>query len=91
MWIFIDEEGFPLKKGDFFRIPRNAVHWSWNRSDKPCTFFKSMLLGFPSIRFSRRSLDRCSATAKLPQVIGHVINSYSTGSRRGVDRDARTN
>ena len=65
MWIFIDKEGFPLKKGDFFRIPRNAVHWSWNRSDKPCTFFSRTLLVFPSTRFSRRSPYRSSATVSL--------------------------
>jgi hypothetical protein len=26
-----------MKKGDFSRIPRNALHWAWNRSDSDCT------------------------------------------------------
>lgn len=64
MWIFIGEEGFPLKKGDFFRIPRNAVHWSWNRSDRPCILNRT-LRGFPSTRFSGRPPRHCSATARL--------------------------
>jgi mannose-6-phosphate isomerase-like protein (cupin superfamily) len=37
-WIFVNEEAFLLKPGDFARVPANAIHWSWNRSDKPCTW-----------------------------------------------------
>ena len=33
--IFIDEQGVLMKKGDYNRIPANAMHWSWNKSDKP--------------------------------------------------------
>jgi mannose-6-phosphate isomerase-like protein (cupin superfamily) len=29
-WMFIEHEGFQAGPGDFFRVPRNAVHWSWN-------------------------------------------------------------
>jgi quercetin dioxygenase-like cupin family protein len=34
IWIFVDEEAHLLTKGDFHRVPRNAIHWAWNRSDK---------------------------------------------------------
>lgn len=37
VWVFLEDKGFLAEKGDFFRIPRNAVHWAWNRSDMPCT------------------------------------------------------
>jgi quercetin dioxygenase-like cupin family protein len=37
LWIFIDEEGYHLKTGDFLRIPGNALHWAWNRGTTPCT------------------------------------------------------
>jgi quercetin dioxygenase-like cupin family protein len=37
VWVFMESESFLMKKGDFSRIPRNALHWAWNRSDKPCT------------------------------------------------------
>ena len=33
----LDGEAFLMKKGDFSRIPRNALHWAWNRSDQSCT------------------------------------------------------
>jgi quercetin dioxygenase-like cupin family protein len=41
IWTFIGEEALHLKAGDFARIPSMAVHWAWNRSDKPCTFIQS--------------------------------------------------
>lgn len=37
LWIFIEKEGWHLKKGDFLRIPGNALHWAWNRGPGPCT------------------------------------------------------
>ena len=29
LWVFVEDEGFQVARGDFFRIPRDAVHWSW--------------------------------------------------------------
>ena len=37
LWIFIGDEGYHLKTGDFLRIPGNALHWAWNRGTVPCT------------------------------------------------------
>jgi quercetin dioxygenase-like cupin family protein len=33
-WMFIGREGFQAAPGDFFRVPRNEVHWSWNLGDE---------------------------------------------------------
>ena len=41
IWIFVENDGFVARERDFFRIPRNAVHWSWIRSDAPCTLIES--------------------------------------------------
>lgn len=35
LWIFIEDDGYLLKKGDFLRVPSNALHWAWNRGDVP--------------------------------------------------------
>jgi len=35
IWIFVEDRGFRCQAGDFQRIPRNAIHWEWNVSDKP--------------------------------------------------------
>ncbi|MHB8731450.1 MAG: cupin domain-containing protein [bacterium] len=37
LWIFVEQEGYLLKPGDFLRIPRNVVHWAWNRGKGACT------------------------------------------------------
>jgi len=34
IWFFVEDQGFLCKKGDFSRIPANAIHWAWNRSDQ---------------------------------------------------------
>jgi quercetin dioxygenase-like cupin family protein len=40
VWVFIEGSGFLMKRGDFCRIPRNALHWAWNRSDAECTLIE---------------------------------------------------
>jgi quercetin dioxygenase-like cupin family protein len=31
LWLFIEEESYKLKAGDYLRVPPNKVHWSWNK------------------------------------------------------------
>lgn len=40
LWVFIEDRAVHLKTGDFLRIPTNQLHWSWNKSDAPCTLFE---------------------------------------------------
>jgi quercetin dioxygenase-like cupin family protein len=40
MWVFIEDEGFIARAGDFFRVPANAVHWAFNDRDEPVTAFQ---------------------------------------------------
>lgn len=40
-WIYIEDEAFLLKKGDFLRIPADATHWAWNRSNEPATLLET--------------------------------------------------
>ncbi len=40
IWVFVDDTAFLAKAGDFYRVPRNAVHWGWNRSDANCTILE---------------------------------------------------
>lgn len=37
-WMFIGDDGFHCKPGDFFRVPFNAVHWSWVGAEPLVTF-----------------------------------------------------
>jgi quercetin dioxygenase-like cupin family protein len=40
MWFFIHDKGYHVKKGDFLRIPRNAIHWSWVKTEEPCLCYE---------------------------------------------------
>jgi quercetin dioxygenase-like cupin family protein len=40
VWVFLENEAFLMKKGDFSRIPRNALHWAWNRGDTDCVLIE---------------------------------------------------
>jgi quercetin dioxygenase-like cupin family protein len=40
IWVFVEDQFFLVKAGDFYRVPRNAVHWGWITSDKPCTILE---------------------------------------------------
>jgi quercetin dioxygenase-like cupin family protein len=40
IWVFVDDQFFLVKAGDFYRVPAMAVHWGWITSDKPCTILE---------------------------------------------------
>jgi len=40
IWVFVEDQFFLVKAGDFYRVPSNAVHWGWITSDKPCTILE---------------------------------------------------
>ncbi len=37
IWFFVEDKAYRCRKGDFQRVPRNLVHWAWNRSDSMAT------------------------------------------------------
>src|SRR4029077_21047928 len=52
LYVFIDETGFLVKQGDVFRVPRNAVHWSWVQGTAPCVLLETHappLIGDPGV------------------------------------------
>jgi len=40
MWFFIHDRPYHVKKGDFLRIPRNAIHWSCVKTKEPCLCYE---------------------------------------------------
>ena len=40
VWVFLENDAFLMKEGDFSRIPRNALHWAWNRSEEDCVLIE---------------------------------------------------
>ena len=52
LFVFIEDHGFSVKKGDVFRVPRNAVHWSRVRGTEPCVLLETHtppLIGDPGV------------------------------------------
>jgi quercetin dioxygenase-like cupin family protein len=52
LYVFVDSTGFLAKKGDVFRIPRNAIHWSWVQGATPCVLLETHtppLIGDPGV------------------------------------------
>jgi len=41
MFFFVDGHGYRCKPGDVMRIPRNAVHWAWNRGNETAVLVES--------------------------------------------------
>ncbi len=41
LYVFVNDGGFLAKAGDIFRIPRNAVHWSWVQGTVPCVLLET--------------------------------------------------
>lgn len=40
-WFFVGERGYHVRQGDFFRVPAGAVHWLWNRTDRPLVLIEA--------------------------------------------------
>ena len=41
VWFFVNDRGWHLRQGDFFRVPRGAVHWMWNRTAQPLVLIEA--------------------------------------------------
>ena len=41
IWIFVEDEAYHLREGDFLRVPALAVHWAWNRGEESCRLFEA--------------------------------------------------
>jgi mannose-6-phosphate isomerase-like protein (cupin superfamily) len=52
LYVFIESDGFLVKRGDIFRVPRNAIHWSWVQGTTPCVLLETHtppLIGDPGV------------------------------------------
>lgn len=41
IWFYVEDQGYCCKAGDVMRIPRNKVHWAWNRSEDKAVVIES--------------------------------------------------
>ena len=84
LYIFVDDTGFLARKGDVFRIPRNAMHWSWVQGSTPCMLLEvhaPALTGDPGV------IDTATALLDDSEDRGSV-KSIATDWPENFDRDA---
>lgn len=41
LWVFLENEAFFMKPGDFLRIPRGRHHWAWNTGGGRCVLVEN--------------------------------------------------
>ena len=72
------------------RVPRNKVHWAWNRSDKPCVLYESHApgnIGAPRVRDTAGPLFR--AGESLPTGRYPLVSWLSTEYAENVEKANR--
>ncbi|MFI1568989.1 cupin domain-containing protein [Streptomyces sp. NPDC020490] len=76
LWVFIEDRTFHLKAGDFLRIPASARHWSWNRSDEPCTLVEVHTPGLHADPLVESYAIGLHDDGETPEFLGSPINSF---------------
>jgi quercetin dioxygenase-like cupin family protein len=87
LYVFVGEDGFLAKKGDVFRIPRNATHWSWVQGTTPCVLLETHtppLIGDPGVIDTARAL--ISVDESLDGIVAVPSQWPSTFDRDKVER-----
>lgn len=81
LYVFVEDEGFLARKGDIFRIPRNAIHWSWVQGTTACVLLEThapALIGDPGVTDTAVALvgadeDR-SGVVKVPSAWPEAVD-----------------
>jgi quercetin dioxygenase-like cupin family protein len=94
LWIFVEENGYRCVKGDLMRIPRNKVHWAWNRGSGPCVMLESHtppLIGDEQLRRAATPMLGPDEDAELVQGVRNIhvdINGLDEIERRAIAEPA---
>ncbi len=83
LYVFVEDAGFLATKGDVFRIPRNAAHWSHVRGEGPCVLLEAHappLVGDPGVRDT--------AVALIEPENRHNVNAIRSEWPADFDRSA---
>jgi quercetin dioxygenase-like cupin family protein len=83
IWVFVEKEFFLVKAGDFYRVPRNAVHWGWITSDKPCTILEVFAPTYVSD--SHRNVVPLFAGGEKPAPIKDIQTEHVSDEYRKIE------
>lgn len=80
VWFFVAAKGYHLRQGDFFRVPRRAVHWMWNRTDRPLVLIEThapSMAGDPLFSsFGVRLFDAGEDSAIEGSAVNAMVTEY---------------
>jgi quercetin dioxygenase-like cupin family protein len=81
LYVFVDDSGFLAKEGDIFRIPRNAVHWSWVQGTVPCVLLEAYtppLIGDEGVTDTAVALlgpaETAAGITQVPSIWSHGVD-----------------
>jgi len=79
LYVFVEDDGFLARKGDVFRIPRNAAHWSWVQGSSACVLLEAHappLIGDPGVIDTAAALIERSAQGEVKAVKSEWITGF---------------
>jgi quercetin dioxygenase-like cupin family protein len=79
IWFFIGKDGFRCRKGDFVRVPRNEIHWTWVRAESGCTMLETHT---PSLTGATGRRRRDTRSARGEQHFRRISASQGDRSAR---------
>lgn len=88
IWVFVEDAFFLVKAGDFYRVPRNAVHWGWITSDKPCTILEVFAPAY--ISSMRPSVVGLFDDGETPQPLQTIQTDHVSDDYRKIEEKLPT-
>ncbi len=76
LWVFVVDRAFHLKAGDFLRIPADELHWSWNRSDAPCTLVEVHTPGLQDDPLIKAYAVGLHDAGETPRFLGSPVSEF---------------
>ena len=76
LWVFIVDRAVRMTAGDFLRIPAGDLHWSWNKSDAPCTLIEVHTPGLQDDPLVKSYAVGLFEPDEQPQFLGSPVNEF---------------
>lgn len=80
MWFFVEKHGYRCKEGDIMRIPKNKIHWAWNRTEKNVILLETHsppLIGIEGLKDKVVSLLGMDEDPKTIQRVDNIRDPYN--------------
>lgn len=90
LWVFIVDRAILVKTGDFLRIPANAMHWSWNKSDQPCTIVEVHTPGLQADPLIKSYAVPLFEADEVPNHLGSPVSEFPDFDGSIAEKQAET-